>query len=81
MPIIIEGPDGAGKSALAGPSAGALGMNIPKTAADGVVIDRCRVSGRTYPDPSGRGPRIGDATALEDDDPAAAMEEVLECMS
>ena len=28
MPIIIEGPDGAGKSTLAKSSAGALDMNI-----------------------------------------------------
>ena len=55
MPIIIEGPDGAGKSTLAKSLADALDMNIlkmtanggqsvpeylQKLACDGVIIDR-----------------------------------------
>lgn len=78
MPIIIEGPDGAGKSTLAKSLAGALGMNILKMTAnggqsvreyrqklgcDGVVIDRCWVSEQIYPDLFGREPRIGDDDA------------------
>ena len=35
MPIIIEGPDGAGKSTLAKSLAGALDMNILKMTANG----------------------------------------------
>lgn len=57
MRIIIEGPDGAGKSTLAKSLAGALDMNIlkmtanggqsareyeQKLACDGVIIDRVR---------------------------------------
>ena len=78
MPIIIEGPDGAGKSTLAKSLAGALGLNIIKMTADGgqsvreyvqklkcdgVVIDRCWVSEQVYHDLFGREPRIGDADA------------------
>lgn len=157
MPIIIEGPDGAGKSTLAKSLADRLDMNIlkmtanggqsapeylQKLACDGVVIDRCWVSEQIYSDLFGREPRIdhddaealtglcgrmgipitvllpplhvvisrlnerGDeyadvvcpniveiyrryrewaeahdtAIVLEDNDPAAAMEEVLKCM-
>lgn len=73
MPIIIEGPDGAGKSTLAKSLADRLGMNIlkmtanggqspdeymQKLACDGVVIDRCWVSEQVYPDLFGRDPRI-----------------------
>ena len=73
MPIIIEGPDGAGKSTLAKSLAGALGMNIlkmtanggqsvpeyiQKLACDGVIIDRCWVSEQIYSDLFGREPRI-----------------------
>lgn len=81
MPIIIEGPDGAGKSTLAKSLAGALDMNIlkmtanggqsvpeylQKLACDGVIIDRCWVSEQVYSDLFGREPRIGhdDAEAL-----------------
>ena len=81
MPIIIEGPDGAGKSTLAKSLAGALDMNIlkmtadggrsvpgylQKLACDGVIIDRCWVSEQVYPDLFGREPRIDhdDAEAL-----------------
>lgn len=78
MPIIIEGPDGAGKSTLAKSLAGRLDMNIlkmtanggqsvpeylQKLACDGVVIDRCWVSERIYSDLFGREPRIGDDDA------------------
>lgn len=78
MPIIIEGPDGAGKSTLAKSLAGALDMNILKMTAnggqsvpgyvqklkcDGVIIDRCWVSERIYSDLFGREPRIGDVDA------------------
>lgn len=157
MPIIIEGPDGAGKSTLAKSLAGRLDMNILKMTAnggqsareymqklgcDGVIIDRCWVSEQVYSDLFGRAPRIGDddaealtefcglagipiivllpplrvvtsrlngrgdeyadvvcpniaeiyrryrewaeghgdAIVLEDNDPAAAMEEILKCM-
>lgn len=157
MPIIIEGPDGAGKSTLAKSLADRLGMNILKMTAnggqsareymqklgcDGVIIDRCWVSEQVYPDLFGRAPRIGndgaealtefcglagipiivllpplhvvasrlgkrgdeyadvvcpniteiyrryrewaeahgDAIVLEDNDPAAAMGEILKCM-
>lgn len=78
MPIIIEGPDGAGKSTLAKSLAGCLDLNIlkmtanggqsvreyrQKLACDGVVIDRCWVSEQIYPDLFGREPRIGDDDA------------------
>lgn len=78
MPIIIEGPDGAGKSTLAKSLAGALDMNIlkmtanggqsareymQKLACDGVIIDRCWVSELVYSDLFGREPRIGDCDA------------------
>lgn len=78
MPIIIEGPDGAGKSTLAKSLAGALDMNIltmtanggqsvpeyrQKLACDGVIIDRCWVSEQVYSDLFGREPRIDDADA------------------
>lgn len=83
MPIIIEGPDGAGKSTLAKSLAGALDMNIlkmtagggqsvpeylQKLACDGIVIDRCWVSEQIYSDLFGRGPRI-------DNDDAEALTE------
>lgn len=73
MPIIIEGPDGAGKSTLAKSLARALDMNIlkmtanggqsvpeylQKLACDGVIIDRCWVSEQIYSDLFGREPRI-----------------------
>ena len=80
MPIIIEGPDGAGKSTLAKSLADRLGMNIlkmtaddgqsvpeyvQKLACDGVIIDRCWVSGRLYSDLFGREPRIDNGDAEE----------------
>lgn len=83
MPIIIEGPDGAGKSTLANSLADALDMNIlkmtanggqsvpeylQKLACDGVVIDRCWVSEQVYSDLFGREPRI-------DNDDAEALTE------
>lgn len=83
MPIIIEGPDGAGKSTLAKSLADALDMNIlkmtanggqsvpeylQKLACDGVVIDRCWVSEQVYSDLFGREPRI-------DNDDAEALTE------
>lgn len=73
MPIIIEGPDGAGKSTLAKSLADTLDMNIlkmtanggqspeeyvQKLACDGVIIDRCWVSEQIYSDLFGREPRI-----------------------
>lgn len=73
MPIVIEGPDGAGKSTLAKSLADRLDMNIlkmtanggqsvpeylQKLACDGVIIDRCWVSEQVYPDLFGREPRI-----------------------
>lgn len=78
MPIIIEGPDGAGKSTLAKSLADALDMNIlkmtanggqsvpeylQKLACDGVVIDRCWVSEQVYSDLFDRKPRIDDGDA------------------
>lgn len=78
MPIIIEGPDGAGKSTLAKSLAGSLDMNILKMTAnggqsvpeylqklecDGVIIDRCWVSEQVYSDLFGREPRIGNDDA------------------
>lgn len=78
MPIIIEGPDGAGKSTLAKSLAGSLDMNIlkmtanggqsareymQKLACDGVIIDRCWVSEQVYSDLFGREPRIGNDDA------------------
>lgn len=83
MPIIIEGPDGAGKSTLAKSLANALDMNIlkmtanggqsvpeylQKLACDGVIIDRCWVSEQIYSDLFGRKPRI-------DNDDAEALTE------
>lgn len=83
MPIIIEGPDGAGKSTLAQSLADALDMNIlkmtanggqsvpeylQKLACDGVIIDRCWVSEQVYSDLFGREPRI-------DNDDAEALSE------
>lgn len=83
MPIIIEGPDGAGKSTLAKSLAGALDMNILKMTANGgqsvpeylqklacddIVIDRCWVSEQIYSDLFGREPRI-------DNDDAEALTE------
>lgn len=77
MPIIIEGPDGAGKSTLAKALADKLDMNIlkmtanggqsateylQKLACDGVVIDRCWISEQIYADIFGRTPRIDDDT-------------------
>lgn len=78
MPIIIEGPDGAGKSTLAKSLAGALDMNIlkmtanggqsvpeyqQKLACDGVIIDRCWVSEQIYSDLFDREPRISNSDA------------------
>lgn len=78
MPIIIEGPDGTGKSTLAKSLAGALDMNIlkmtanggqsapeymQKLACDGVIIDRCWVSEQVYSDLFGREPRIDNCDA------------------
>lgn len=78
MPIIIEGPDCAGKSTLAEKLADALDMNIlkmtanggqsvpeylQKLACDGVIIDRCWVSEQVYSDLFGREPRIGHGDA------------------
>lgn len=78
MPIIIEGPDGAGKSTLAKSLADMLDMNILKMTAnggqsvpeymqklglDGVIIDRCWVSEQVYSDLFGREPRIGNGDA------------------
>lgn len=78
MPIIIEGPDGAGKSTLAKSLAGALDMNIlkmtanggqsapeymQKLACDGVIIDRCWVSEQVYSDLFKREPRISNDDA------------------
>ena len=78
MPIIIEGPDGAGKSTLAKSLADRLDMNIlkmtanggqsvleykQKLACDGVIIDRCWVSEQIYSDLFGREPRICDDDA------------------
>lgn len=73
MPIIIEGPDCAGKSTLAEKLANALDMNIlkmtanggqsvpeylQKLACDGVIIDRCWVSEQIYSDLFEREQRI-----------------------
>lgn len=84
MPIIIEGPDCAGKSTLAEKLANALDMNIlkmtanggqsvpeylQKLACDGVIIDRCWVSEQIYSDLFGREPRI-------DNDDAEALTEL-----
>ena len=88
MPIIIEGPDGAGKSTLAKSLAEALDMNIlkmtanggqsvpeylQKLACDGVIIDRCWVSEQIYSDLFKREPRI-------DNDDAEALTELCEYM-
>lgn len=84
MPIIIEGPDCAGKSTLAKSLAEALDMNIlkmtanggqsvpeylQKLACDGVIIDRCWVSEQIYSDLFGREQRI-------DNDDAEALTEL-----
>lgn len=84
MPIVIEGPDCAGKSTLAEKLANALDMNIlkmtanggqsvpeylQKLACDGVIIDRCWVSEQIYSDLFGREPRI-------DNDDAEALTEL-----
>ena len=84
MPIIIEGPDCAGKSTLAEKLANALDMNILKMTAnggqsvpeylqkltcDGVIIDRCWVSEQIYSDLFKREPRI-------DNDDAEALTEL-----
>lgn len=78
MPIIIEGPDGAGKSTLAAKLAKRLDLNILKMTAnggqsaneylqklqcDGIVIDRCWVSEQIYADIFGREQRISDEDA------------------
>lgn len=78
MPIIIEGPDGAGKSTLAKSLADRLDMNILKMTAndgqlgleylqklecDGVIIDRCWVSEQIYSDLFGRESRIDNCDA------------------
>lgn len=78
MPIIIEGPDGAGKSTLAKSLADRLDMNIlkmtvnggqspreyiQKLECDGVIIDRCWVSEQVYSDLFGRDPRISEDDA------------------
>lgn len=78
MPIIIEGPDGAGKTTLAEKLAKRLDMNILKMTAnggqsleeyvqklncDGIVIDRCWVSEQVYADIFGREQRISDEEA------------------
>lgn len=75
MPIIIEGPDGAGKSTLAAKLAKRLDLNILKMTAnggqsaseyiqklqcDGIVIDRCWVSEQIYADIFGREQRLDD---------------------
>ena len=88
MPVIIEGPDGAGKSTLAKSLADRLDMNIlkmtanggqsvpeylQKLACDGVIIDRCWVSEQIYSDLFGREPRIGN-------DDAEALTESCRCM-
>lgn len=80
MPIIIEGPDGAGKSTLAKSLADRLDMNIlkmtanggqsvleyvQKLACDGVIIDRCWVSEQIYSDLFSREPRIDNDDAEE----------------
>lgn len=80
MPIIIEGPDGAGKSTLAKSLANGLDMNIlkmtanggqsvleyvQKLACDGVIIDRCWVSEQIYSNLFGREPRIDNDDAEE----------------
>lgn len=80
MPIIIEGPDGAGKSTLAKSLADRLDMNIlkmtanggqsvpeylQKLACDGVTIDRCWVSEQIYSDLFKREPRIDNGDAEE----------------
>lgn len=76
--LIIEGPDCAGKSTLAGELANALDMNIlkmtanggqsvpeylQKLACDGVIIDRCWVSEQIYSDLFGREPRVDNGDA------------------
>ena len=71
--IIIEGPDGAGKSTLAESLARDLDLNIlkmtinggqsaaeylQKLQCDGVVMDRCWISEQIYSDIFGREPRL-----------------------
>lgn len=70
--IIIEGPDGAGKSTLADGLAKRLGLDVlkmtvnggrcvdeyvPKIALKGVIMDRCWISEGIYADVLGREPR------------------------
>lgn len=78
MPIIIEGPDCAGKSTLAEKLADAIDMNmlkmtagggqsvpeyLQKLACNGVIIDRCWVSEQVYSDLFKREPRISNDDA------------------
>lgn len=71
--IILEGPDGAGKSTLADSLARELDLNIlkmtinggqsateylQKLQCDGVVMDRCWISEQIYSDIFGREPRL-----------------------
>lgn len=71
--IILEGPDGAGKSTLADSLARELDLNIlkmtinggqsvgeyvQKLLCDGVVMDRCWISEQIYSDIFGREPRL-----------------------
>lgn len=71
--IILEGPDGAGKSTLANSLARELDLNIlkmtinggqsateylQKLQCDGVVMDRCWISEQIYSDIFGREPRL-----------------------
>lgn len=73
MPIIIEGPDGAGKSTLAADLADACGLNIikmtlnggqsadeytQKLSCKGIVMDRCWISEEIYAEFFGREQRL-----------------------